>query len=168
VEWLAFRGSAWYILLRRDRRAGWPGKNCEAPEKKSVAGLSAYMGQERRKACGFKISTTNEETQMKKILAVVLFTAVAASLSFAAADTFNGWVTDAKCAPKVNADCAKKCAEKGEAMVLVTADKKVIAVSNPDTLKDHAGHHVTVTGEMKDGKLNVSKVEMAKDQDPPK
>jgi hypothetical protein len=105
---------------------------------------------------------------MKKILAVVLFTAVAASLSFAAADTFNGWVTDAKCAPKVNADCAKKCAEKGEAMVLVTADKKVIAVSNPDTLKDHAGHHVTVTGEMKDGKLNVSKVEMAKDQDPPK
>ena len=105
---------------------------------------------------------------MKKILAVVLFTVLVGTLSFAAAGTFDGWVTDAKCAPKVNGDCAKKCAEKGEPMVLVTADKKVIAVSNPETLKDHAGHHVTVTGEMKDGKLAVSKVEMAKDQDPPK
>ncbi|HEX7288157.1 MAG TPA: hypothetical protein VF532_18365, partial [Candidatus Angelobacter sp.] len=60
---------------------------------------------------------------MKKIFALVVFTALAASLSFAAAGTFDGWVTDAKCAPKVNGDCAKKCAEKGEPMVLVTADK---------------------------------------------
>lgn len=105
---------------------------------------------------------------MKKILAVVLFTALVGSFTFAATGTWDGWVSDAKCGAKFNADCAKKCAEAGQPLVLVTSDKKVIEVANSDALKAHAGHHVTVTGEMKDGKLNVTKVEMAKDQEPPK
>lgn len=105
---------------------------------------------------------------MKKILAVVLFTAVVSALSFAATETLDGWVSDAKCGAKINADCAKKCAEAGQPLVIVTADKKVVPVANSDALKAHAGHHVMVTGDMKDGKLNVTKVEMAKDQDPPK
>lgn len=105
---------------------------------------------------------------MKKILAVVLFTAVVGTLSFAATETLDGWVSDAKCGAKFNADCAKKCADAGEPLVIVTADKKVVEVANSDALKAHAGHHVTVTGDMKDGKLTVSKVEMAKDQAPPK
>jgi hypothetical protein len=105
---------------------------------------------------------------MKKIFAAALFVAMVGSFAFAATETLDGWVSDAKCGAKFNADCAKKCAAAGEAMVLVTADKKVIAVTNSDALKAHAGHHVMVTGEMKDGKLTVTKVEMAKDQTPPK
>ncbi len=102
---------------------------------------------------------------MKKILAIALFAAVAVTLSLAEAGSWTGWVTDAKCAPKVNADCAKKCAEAGEPLVLVTSDKNVVQVSNPDTLKAHAGHHVTVKGNMENGKLTVSSVEMLPDQE---
>jgi hypothetical protein len=105
---------------------------------------------------------------MKKIFAAALFVAMVGSFAFAATETLDGWVSDAKCGAKFNADCAKKCAAAGEAMVLVTADKKVVAVTNSDALKAHAGHHVIVTGDMKDGKLTVTKVEMAKDQAPPK
>jgi len=38
---------------------------------------------------------------------------------------------------------------------------KVIAVDNPDALKDHLGHHVQVTGNMtSDGSLHVASVKM--------
>jgi hypothetical protein len=105
---------------------------------------------------------------MKKIFAAVLFTVVACTFSLAATGTWEGWVSDAKCGAKFNADCAKKCAAAGQPMVLVTADKQVIAVTNSDTLKPHAGEHVSVTGTMDKGKLTVDKVEMLKDQSPPK
>lgn len=103
---------------------------------------------------------------MKKILAAVLFAAMVGSFAFA--ETVDGWVSDAKCGAKFNADCAKKCAAAGQPLVIVTSDKKVIEVANSDALKGHAGHHVTVTGTMDKGKLTVTKVEMAKDQAPPK
>lgn len=105
---------------------------------------------------------------MKKILAIALFAGVAVTMSLAEAGSWTGWVTDAKCAPKVNADCAKKCAEAGEPLVFVTSDKTVLQVANQDALKAHAGHHVTVKGTMADGKLTVSSVEMLPDQEGPK
>ncbi len=105
---------------------------------------------------------------MKKILAAALFAALAGTFAFAAAQTLDGWVSDAKCGAKLNADCAKKCAEAGQPLVIVTADKKVVPVANSDVLKAHAGHRVTVTGTMDNGKLTVTKVEMAKDQSMPK
>ena len=100
---------------------------------------------------------------MKKFLAVVLFAAVVSSLSLAEAGSFTGWVTDAKCAPKVNAECAKKCADAGEKLVFVNSDKTVMQVANPETLKGHEGHHVTVKGTVDKGTLTISSVEMVKD-----
>jgi hypothetical protein len=71
----------------------------------------------------------------------------------AKASTVKGWVTDAKCNVKgANAEgeaCTKKCLAAGEKMVLVTdKDHKVLTVDNPDVLKDHAGHHVAVKGQV--------------------
>ncbi len=100
---------------------------------------------------------------MKKFLAVVVFAAVVSSLSLAEAGSWTGWVTDAKCAPKVNAECAKKCAEAGEKLVFVNSDKTVMQVANPETLKGHEGHHVTVKGTVDKGTLTISSVEMVKD-----
>ena len=105
---------------------------------------------------------------MKKILAIILFTGVVVGLSLAEAGTWSGWVTDAKCAPKVKADCAKKCAESGVPLVFVNSDKSVMQVANPEALKGHEGHHVSVKGNVENGKLTVSSVEMLKDQEPPK
>ena len=69
------------------------------------------------------------------------------------ASTVKGWVTDAKCGAKsANAQgeaCTKKCLAAGEKMVFVTdKDHKVLTVDNPDALKDHAGHHVAVKGQV--------------------
>ncbi|HEU4416573.1 MAG TPA: hypothetical protein VFT65_17420 [Candidatus Angelobacter sp.] len=77
-----------------------------------------------------------------------------------------GWVSDEKCGAKDidNADCAKKCAEAGSKLVFVSEkDKSVINVDNPDALKGHEGHHVTVTGSMSNGSLHVDKVDMLKE-----
>ncbi|HTM87193.1 MAG TPA: hypothetical protein VL155_03265 [Terriglobales bacterium] len=71
----------------------------------------------------------------------------------AKATTVKGWVTDAKCGAKAaNATaeaCTKKCLAAGQKMVFVTdKDHQVLTVANPDALKDHEGHHVSVKGEV--------------------
>jgi hypothetical protein len=98
---------------------------------------------------------------MKKILAVFLLLAFSVSMTMAADGSWTGWITDAKCAPKVKEDCAKKCAEKGEKLVFVDGDAKtIIPVANQDAVKEHAGHHVTVKGKLENGTLTVTSVEM--------
>jgi hypothetical protein len=100
---------------------------------------------------------------MKRFLAVVVFAAVVSSLSLADSGSWTGWITDAKCAPRVNAECAKKCADAGEKMVFVNSDKTVMQVANPEVLKGHEGHHVTVKGSLDKGTITISSVEMVKD-----
>ncbi len=113
---------------------------------------------------------------MKKFALTLLAVAVFASFSIAQdkaagkAEKVSGWITDAKCAQKKsadysNADCAKKCAQNGEKLVVVS-DKghKVYNVDNQDALKGHEGHHVRVTGSDNNGTLHVDNVEMLKDQ----
>jgi len=77
----------------------------------------------------------------------------------------NGWVVDDKCAAKgANAKaeaCTKKCLAAGAKMVVVTdGDQKVLKVENPDALKGHEGHHVTVTGTMMGDSIKVDSVKM--------
>jgi hypothetical protein len=83
------------------------------------------------------------------------------------ASTVKGWVTDAKCNVKsANAQgeaCTKKCLAAGEKMVFVTdKDHQVLTVDNPDALKDHAGHHVAVKGEVNSsaGTIHVDSASM--------
>ena len=73
--------------------------------------------------------------------------------------TIDAWVSDEKCGANVNADCAKKCLEQGAKLVVVNVpDKKIIPVSNQDSVRNFIGQHVTVTGTMKDGSLTVASV----------
>ena len=113
---------------------------------------------------------------MKRIALMLLAVAFLASVSIAKdkasgakSEKMSGWVTDAKCAAKdVNsaasakgADCAKKCAEGGEKLVFVSDKNKTIyQVDNQDAVKDHAGHHVKVTGSVNNDTLHVDKVDM--------
>src|SRR5215470_20305284 len=99
---------------------------------------------------------------------LVSFSVAKDNAAAAKATSISGWITDAKCAAKPgadlsNADCAKKCAEKGEKLVFVgDKDKKVYQVDNQDALKGHEGHHVRVTGKDDNGTLHVDKVSMLK------
>jgi len=102
---------------------------------------------------------------MKKFLVAVALTAFLAAGALAKSGSWTGYVSDAKCGAKVNADCTKKCAEAGEKLVFVNdADKSVIAVSNPDVLKGHEGHHVKVQGKLDNNTLTISQVSMVQDQ----
>lgn len=73
--------------------------------------------------------------------------------------TIDAWISDEKCGAKVDADCAKKCLEEGAKLVVVnTADKSIVPVTNQDSVKKFVGQHVTVKGTMKDGSLTVASV----------
>jgi hypothetical protein len=95
------------------------------------------------------------------VLATLALTFTAAPLL---AESFTGVVSDAMCAKDPakasspdHADCAKKCIEGGSPAVLIVKGK-VYAVSNPDTLKDHAGQKVTVDASLDNGTLTIKSV----------
>ena len=108
---------------------------------------------------------------MRKILLICLAVSFVFALSAMAFDdmgkstTVNGWLTDAKCGAKgANAGgeaCTKKCVAAGEKLVVVTdGDSKIIAIDNQDAVKDHAGHHVAVTGTVTNNVIHVNSVKM--------
>jgi hypothetical protein len=102
---------------------------------------------------------------MKKVAIVIGLLMLSTSLF--AADSWTGYVTDAKCAAggKGGADhaaCAKKCIGGGEAAVLV-ADGKVVKIANQDKVKGHEGHHVTVTGKLEGDTLTIASLKMVAD-----
>ena len=106
---------------------------------------------------------------MKKMLLLcIALSLVFFLVTFAlAADStsVNGYVSDSQCGAKGAADghaaCMKKCMDKGAKMVVVTDDdKKVLEVENPDALKGHEGHHVTVTGKVTGSMVHVDSVKM--------
>lgn len=113
---------------------------------------------------------------MKKLFVLVALFAMS-SFALAASDengtknakteTVTGIVSDAKCgAANHDADCVKKCAEAGEALVIVNdKDKSVMSVKNPEVLKGHEGHHVKVKAQVNaDNSLQITNVAMMKNQ----
>jgi len=105
---------------------------------------------------------------MKKWFAVlIVLTLVLVVVAGAKEAAVNGWVVDAKCGAKMagaaGAACAKKCIAAGEKVAFVPdGTQDVLIVDNPDSLKGHEGHHVTVTGTTdKDKKtIHVDSVKM--------
>jgi len=105
---------------------------------------------------------------MKKLLAVLLMLAVVLVVAAVAKDMpINGWVTDSKCGVKgtnlAHASCAKNCIAAGAKTAFVPdGTQDVLIVDNPDSLKDHIGQHVTVTGSMDKGNktIHVDSVKM--------
>ncbi len=102
---------------------------------------------------------------MKRIAlmaAVLMVLAVWAAAS--PTTSWDGWISDSKCAAKganaAHAQCAKKCIEGGEKPVLVTdKDQKVVPIENPAAVAGHEGQHVKVTGTLTaDGAVHVDKV----------
>ncbi len=101
----------------------------------------------------------------KSILLLIVAVTLLAISAFAAPDqSYTGWVMDKKCAAKgatANEECAKKCIESGEPMVLVNdSDKQILTVANPKALENHIGHHVKVQGSVSGDKLTVTSAEM--------
>jgi hypothetical protein len=111
---------------------------------------------------------------MKKVLVLVAALALAGSGVAQAAETWKGTIGDSMCAMKHEAgkhgdkagdhkSCVEKCVAGGGEYVFLTKEKAIpIANQSFAALKAHAGHEVMLTGELKDGKITVSKIEMPK------
>jgi hypothetical protein len=104
---------------------------------------------------------------MKKSFAIAVLLALMATAALAGGSkgSWTGYVSDAKCGAKVNAECAKKCADAGQPLVFVNdADKSVLPVANQEALKEHAGHHVKIEGSLDNNTLTVDNVSMVADE----
>ena len=106
---------------------------------------------------------------MKKLLPILACVALLSAMAFASSASMTGYIVDEKCGAKgAHAgaeDCAKKCIEAGLKPVFVSdADKSVLKLDNPGAIKGHEGHHVNVTGSVKDGVLHIDNLTMAADQ----
>ena len=110
---------------------------------------------------------------MKKFVMLAAAVLFATAPALVAADkTWNGVISDAKCNGKHSKaehgsqtdsdhDCVSKCVAGGSKYVFVSGGK-TYQIANQDYagLKDHGGHRVALSGEMKDDSITVSKIEM--------
>lgn len=110
---------------------------------------------------------------MKKLAFVFAAALVLAQAGpFAAEQTLTGKISDSACGAKheeaaegqgvmADRDCTQACVRGGSKYVLVV-DGKVFQIANQDNkdLATHAGHKVTVTGELKGQAITISKMEM--------
>ena len=113
-----------------------------------------------------------ESLLMKRIIcatAVLFFSTLPA---YAAEQTWSGKISDSACGAKheeaaegqgkmPDRECTEACLRGGSLYVLVV-DNKVYKIANQSLadLKTHAGHSVTVTGELKGDSITVSKIAM--------
>ncbi len=101
------------------------------------------------------------------ILALSTVPALAADMSAA---KVNGYISDSKCgathnSSAPNAACVNKCIGGGAKPVFVDdAKKEVYTIDDPELVKDHYGHHVSVVGKVDeaDKTIHISKVSMLK------
>jgi hypothetical protein len=109
---------------------------------------------------------------MKTLIAAAAALLLASSTSFAAEQTWKGQISDSACGAKheeaaegqgkmPDRECTEACVRGGSKYVLVV-DGKVLQIANQDNkdLATHAGHSVTVTGEMSGQAITVSKIAM--------
>jgi hypothetical protein len=112
---------------------------------------------------------------MKKLVLLAVAILLSTAPALVAADkTWEGVISDARCAGKHSKDehaatakgdheCSTKCIAGGQKAVFVSGGK-TYQVANQDYagIKEHAGHKIALTGEMKGDTITISKIEVKK------
>ncbi len=102
---------------------------------------------------------------MRKNL-IVLVLGIAVATSMAMAESWTGYVSDAKCGAKHNkgtqadVNCVNACIKGGSEAVLVVGDK-VVPIANKDKVAEFHGKKVTVTGTLEGEKITVESAKAA-------
>ena len=112
---------------------------------------------------------------MKLFLVVLALSTVPAMAADMSAAKVSGYISDSMCGAKhngsaPNAACVKKCLGGGAKPVFVDdANKTVYTIDDPDSVKGHEGHHVSVVAKMDDSDktIHITKVSMLADQGKP-
>ena len=79
--------------------------------------------------------------------------------------TLTGWVSDSKCgaghgAKDPDPECVTKCINAGAKPVFVDTEGKVWAIDDPDAVKGHWGHHVSVEASVNQSTKSVHVVKV--------
>jgi hypothetical protein len=117
----------------------------------------------------FTLSFVTEKACVK-VQIVIAAAGLFAASAVAADQTWTGTISDKMCGADhkqmsgklSDRDCTLACTKGGTPYALVTGGKVYELSTHESDLKTHAGHKVTVTGELKGDKIVVSKVEMSK------
>jgi hypothetical protein len=101
------------------------------------------------------------------IVAVVLVSLSSAKDPDARKMNLTGWISDSECAARVgdlsNGECAKRCVEHGEKLVLVLDQgHRILVVDNPNAVEGHEGQHVRITGKVAKENVHVDKLSVLK------
>ena len=112
---------------------------------------------------------------MKLFLVVLALSTVPALAADMNATKVSGYIGDSMCGAKHNASapnaaCVNKCIGGGAKPVFVDdAKKEVYTIDDPDAVKGHEGHHVSVVAKVNDTAktIHISKVSMLADQGTP-
>lgn len=107
---------------------------------------------------------------MKNLMMAAAIAAFAWSGVAAAEQTWTGTISDKMCGADhkkmggkmSDRDCTLACAKGGSPYVLVSGDKIYQLSGHDGDLRTHAGHAVSVAGELKGDTIRVSKIEMSK------
>ena len=103
---------------------------------------------------------------IKKSIMLCITVIAMCTFALAASKSWTGTVSDSSCGVKhakagdASTECVKKCVSEHGAKYTLVSRGKVYQVEPQDMFADHAGHHVKVTGEMKDGTITATNVEM--------
>jgi hypothetical protein len=111
---------------------------------------------------------------MKKLLGTTLAILFGATLAFGAEQTWKGKISDSMCGAShksaiehagkklTDRECVQACIKDGGKYVFASAGK-VYNIDNQDfaDLAVHAGHNVSLTGEMTGDTIKVSKIAMS-------
>jgi hypothetical protein len=113
---------------------------------------------------GGKASFAHKETEMKKVLTMILALFLLASFSLAAQDTTNQDNMKAGTSMKA-ASITGKISDDGKSFVS-DKDGKSWTISNPDAVKGHEGHHVTLKAHVSPdtNQVDVVSLKMAGDK----
>ena len=112
---------------------------------------------------------------MKKLLGIALVVLAGAALASGAEKTWKGKISDSMCGAShksaiehagkklTDRECVQACIKGGGKYVFVSG-KKVYNIENQDfaDLAEHAGHNVSLSGEMTGDSIKVSKIAMAR------
>ena len=99
------------------------------------------------------------------ISAVLVISLGIAACAQSGQQTFTGVVSDNMCGKqhmakdKSAAQCTRECVKGGSDYALVVGDK-VYKIDNPDAVKGHYGHKVTVDGNVSGDSIHVDSVKM--------
>lgn len=96
----------------------------------------------------------------------VLTLGMALATSMAMAESWTGYVSDAKCGAKHNkgtqadVNCVSGCIKGGSEAVLVVGDK-VVAIANKEKVAELYGKKATVTGKLEGDKITIDTAKAA-------